>query len=229
MKDVFICSLGAYGGPEAHYGVFLDQLVAKRKYLTEQELVELIALTGILPVPAARKRLLPLAIRQGGLFGASDHAGMGFAGACRDDAAFFSSVFLSGMHIPRDVLRLIGPMAVGFIITAAFRIGRKVIKDALALSLFLFGCITTYLIREPWVYPAVLLLGGAASVIASKEKGLWNRVKGKPALGILAAFGAIAAGSLLLAGLWDNRTFVCLKAFIAMGIWSSAAVRLWCR
>lgn len=25
LKDVFICSLGAYGGPEAHYGVFTDQ------------------------------------------------------------------------------------------------------------------------------------------------------------------------------------------------------------
>ena len=30
LKDVFICSLGAYGGPEAHYGVFTDQLVVKK-------------------------------------------------------------------------------------------------------------------------------------------------------------------------------------------------------
>lgn len=22
LKDVFLCSLGSYGGPEAHYGVF---------------------------------------------------------------------------------------------------------------------------------------------------------------------------------------------------------------
>lgn len=29
LKDVFTCSLGAYGGPEAHYGVFTDQLVEK--------------------------------------------------------------------------------------------------------------------------------------------------------------------------------------------------------
>ena len=31
LKDVGICSLGAYGGPEAHYGVFTDQLVVKKK------------------------------------------------------------------------------------------------------------------------------------------------------------------------------------------------------
>ena len=41
LKDVFICSLGAYGGPEAHYGVFTDQMVIKKKYLTEEELVVL--------------------------------------------------------------------------------------------------------------------------------------------------------------------------------------------
>ena len=43
LKDVFICSLGAYGGPETHYGIFTDQMVIKKKYLTEEELVELIA------------------------------------------------------------------------------------------------------------------------------------------------------------------------------------------
>ena len=30
LKDVLISSLGAYGGPEAHFGVFTDQLVVKK-------------------------------------------------------------------------------------------------------------------------------------------------------------------------------------------------------
>jgi len=30
LRDVFICSLGAYGGPEAHMGVFVDQMVTSR-------------------------------------------------------------------------------------------------------------------------------------------------------------------------------------------------------
>ena len=30
LKDVFICSLGSYGGPEAHISVFLDQMVSKK-------------------------------------------------------------------------------------------------------------------------------------------------------------------------------------------------------
>jgi len=49
LKDVLICSLGAYGGPEAHIGVFQDQLVSKKNYLDEEELIELVALCSILP------------------------------------------------------------------------------------------------------------------------------------------------------------------------------------
>ena len=48
LKDVFLCSLGSYGGPEAHYGVFSSILVQKRKYLTEEELTEMIGLTEVL-------------------------------------------------------------------------------------------------------------------------------------------------------------------------------------
>lgn len=36
LKDVFICSLGAYGGPEAHIGVLLDQLVTKNTILMKK-------------------------------------------------------------------------------------------------------------------------------------------------------------------------------------------------
>ena len=66
LKDVFICSLGAYGGPEAHYGVFTDQLVVKKHYLTEEELVELIALCSILPGPTSTQTIVAIGHRVGG-------------------------------------------------------------------------------------------------------------------------------------------------------------------
>lgn len=49
LKDVLICSLGAFGGPEAHYGVFTDQMVTKKAYLTEEDIVELMALCAFSP------------------------------------------------------------------------------------------------------------------------------------------------------------------------------------
>ena len=66
LKDILICSLGAYGGPEAHYGVFTEQLVIKKQYLTEEELVELIALTGILPGPSSTQTIVAIGYKVGG-------------------------------------------------------------------------------------------------------------------------------------------------------------------
>ncbi|HQJ60345.1 MAG TPA: chromate transporter, partial [bacterium] len=66
LKDVFICSLGAYGGPEAHFSVFLDQMVVKKKYLTEEELVELVALCSILPGPTSTQALVSIGYKNGG-------------------------------------------------------------------------------------------------------------------------------------------------------------------
>jgi chromate transporter len=59
LKDVLICSLGAYGGPEAHLGVFLDRMVTKKRYLNEQDFVELMALCSILPGPTSTRRSFP--------------------------------------------------------------------------------------------------------------------------------------------------------------------------
>ena len=53
LKDVFLCSLVAFGGPEAHLGVFLDRLVQKKKYLTEKALLEWMALCSFLPGPTS--------------------------------------------------------------------------------------------------------------------------------------------------------------------------------
>jgi chromate transport protein ChrA len=60
LRDVFICSLGAYGGPEAHMGVFVDQMVTKKNYLTEEELVELMALCSILPGPTSTQMIVSI-------------------------------------------------------------------------------------------------------------------------------------------------------------------------
>ena len=66
LKDVLIASLGAYGGPEAHMGVLSDQLVHKKGYLTEEELVELIALCSILPGPTSTQTIVAIGYKTGG-------------------------------------------------------------------------------------------------------------------------------------------------------------------
>jgi len=66
LKDVFICALGSYGGPEAHYGIFSSILVNKKKYLTEEELTEMIGLFALVPGPASTQTITAIGYYVGG-------------------------------------------------------------------------------------------------------------------------------------------------------------------
>ena len=218
LKDVLICSLGAYGGPEAHYGVFTDQLVLKKKYLTEEELIELIALTGILPGPSSTQTIVAIGYKLGGpvlalltmlVWSVPVFVFMTVL-------SFISQIF-SALHVSNDILKFIGPMAVAFVLTAAFNIGKKVMKDAVTILLFSFGLITTYFIHEPWIYPLVLLAGGVVSIFVSKEKNIWNHVKLDPPWRYLISFFVFAVGSLAMSLIWKNQIIILFEHFYRYG------------
>ncbi|NCC80014.1 MAG: chromate efflux transporter [Clostridia bacterium] len=218
LKDVLICSLGAYGGPEAHYGVFTDQMVVKKKYITEEDLIELIALTGILPGPSSTQTLVSIGYKMGGpKLALLTMLVWALPVVVVMTILSFLSQILAGWNLSQEGFRYIGPMAVAFIVMAAYRIGRKVVKDQLTFILLLFGAVTTYFIREPWIYPLVLVLGGVVTVLASGEKDLWNRVKLNPPWKFLIAFTFFAAGSLILAWIFDNRILHIFESFYRYG------------
>ncbi len=208
LKDVLICSLGAYGGPEAHIGVFQDQMVTKKRYLEEEELIELVALCSILPGPTSTQTLVAVGYKTGGpLLALLTMLVWALPVLILMTALSFLYDFLAWQKVPLESLRYIGPMAVAFILLAAYKIGRKVITDRLTLVLTLLSALVTYFIRSPWIFPLLLLAGGAVSVAASKEKHLWERADLHPPWRFLAAFFSIALLSLL-ATLWIDDTLV---------------------
>ncbi len=218
LKDVLICSLGAYGGPEAHYGVFTDQLVLKKKYLTEEELIELIALTGILPGPSSTQTIVAIGYKLGGpVLALLTMLVWSVPVLVFMTVLSFISQIFSALHVSNDILKFIGPMAVAFVLTAAFNIGKKVMKDAVTILLFLFGLITTYFIHEPWIYPLVLLAGGVVSIFVSKEKNIWNHVKLDPPWRYLISFFVFAVGSLAMSLIWKNQIIILFEHFYRYG------------
>src|SRR5688572_16872147 len=66
LKDVFIIGLTAFGGPHAHIAVFQRVLVDKRRYLTNEELIELNAMCQMLPGPSSTQTIVAVALRRGG-------------------------------------------------------------------------------------------------------------------------------------------------------------------
>jgi chromate transporter len=218
LKDVMICALGAYGGPEAHYGVFTDQLVIKKQYLSEEELIELIALNSILPGPSSTQTIVSIGYKLGGVKLALLTM---FVWAFPAIVIMTLLSFLYRFWLSADTgfegLKWIGPMAVGFIATAAYRLGKKVVKNKLTLFLFVFGAITTYFFRQSFVFAAVLLFGGLASVLFSKEKFHVPSLKVKPKWGYLIALVSIALIGILLSYLFDFKLFIIFESFYRYG------------
>lgn len=200
LRDVFLCSLGAYGGPEAHMGVFLDQMVVRRKYLDERELVELTALCSILPGPTSTQTIVSIGYKIGGPVLAFFTMAVWALPAILVMAALsFLYRFLEAFRISKDVLRFIGPSAAGFVIAAAFRIGRKVVVDRTTAFLAVLGFSAAWFVREPWVFPAVLAAGGASMLLFRYETGMWNRQEISPPWRYLVLFAALGVGAPLLA------------------------------
>jgi len=218
LKDVLICSLGAYGGPEAHYGVFTDQLVVKKKYLAEDELVELVALNSILPGPTSTQTIVSIGYKTGGpVLAFLTMLVWALPVIVAMTVLSFLYQILNSLNISTDGLRYIGPMAVGFIILAAVRIGRKVVDDAFTAILLIAGGVITYFIRDPWIFPVVLVAGGIASIIYSGEKDLWNKVEVKPPWKYLIVFAVLAIGSLVAALIFENRLVHIFEHFYRYG------------
>ncbi|MGF0040330.1 chromate efflux transporter [Peptoniphilaceae bacterium SGI.131] len=218
LKDVFICALGAYGGPEAHYGIFFDHMVRKKGYLSEEDLTELIALTTILPGPSSSQTIAAIGYKFGGvtlailtmlvwaLPGIGLMIGLSFIGQ------------ISGLlSLSPEIFRYIGPMAVAFIMTAIYNIGRRVLISRLGLFLFLSATLISYFYKEPWISPFLLLLGGISSIAVSNKKNIYNKVRINPPWKYLFIFLILAVSLPILKSFISHIVLDIFESFYRYG------------
>ena len=199
-------------------GVFLDHMVVKRRYLQEDELIELIALCSLLPGPTSTQTIVSIGYRMGGpLLALLTMLVWALPVLVMMTILSFLYAFLASLHISADGLRFIGPMAVGFIAMAAFRIGKKVVTDRFTLMLLVSSAVTTYFFRTPWIFPLVLLAGGGISILFSREKDIWSRPTIKPPWRYLILFVSFALGSLLLAAVTGDQLIHLFESFYRYG------------
>lgn len=218
LKDVLICSLGAYGGPSAHYGVFTDQMVIKKKYLDETELVELIALNSILPGPTSTQTIVSIGYKVGGPFLAFLTMLVWSVPALiiMTILSFLYAVLVK-LNLNLEGLRFIGPMAVGFIIVAAYRINKKVLTNQMTWILMLIAAFITYFVRKPWIYPLVLISGGIMAYILSKEEKRHEKIKLNPPYIYLIIFLIFAGGSIAMKLFFNVHLINLFESFFRYG------------
>src|SRR6188472_3106241 len=67
LKSVFLHSISAFGGPQAHIGMMLKTFVHRTPYVTEQELLEYNAFCQLLPGASSTQTLTLIGYKRGGI------------------------------------------------------------------------------------------------------------------------------------------------------------------
>ncbi len=164
LKDVFLLALTTFGGPQAHIAHFQKVLVQKRKYLTEDDLMELNSLCQILPGPASTQTLTAIGFKIGGptLAYLTLLVWISPAVLLMTIAALIMSS-LQELNLSVEFTRFIQPMAVGFVSYGAYMISLKTIRTKSGIAIMILAGLLSYFIQTPFVFPVIILGAGLAT------------------------------------------------------------------
>lgn len=178
LKDVLILALTTFGGPQVHLAMLHERFVQKRRYITEDELLELNALGQVLPGPTSTQTITAVGFKIGGPNLAYLTLLIWILPAVSImTAAGIGIYYLEKHHFSLQFARFIQPMAVGFMIVAGYRIGRKVIKNKVSLALALTAALVAYVFRSPVMTPIVIVVGGVTTALTYQKQ---ERMTKKP-------------------------------------------------
>ncbi|MFA5245652.1 MAG: chromate efflux transporter [Pedobacter sp.] len=164
LYDVIGFTLTAFGGAQAHIGMMLKIFVHKRKYISEDELLELNALTQILPGPSSTQTIVGIAYKIGGLpIAITTFLIWILPSAALMCLAVLSYTLLGQKEKFDQVLKYIQPIAVGIVAFAAYSFGHKVLKSPTGIWLAVVSLFATLLLRNAYAFPILILIGGIVS------------------------------------------------------------------
>lgn len=169
LKDVLILTLSAFGGPQAHIGMLFERMVNKRKYVTNEELLELNALCQILPGPTSTQTIVALAYKIGGASWAYLTLLVWALPAVL--LMILAAVFVTNVSTASfaNIFKFIEPIAIGCMAFAAYTITTKVVTSKVAISLMVFAGVIAFFIHSPWLFPLLIIIGGITTSFKYKK------------------------------------------------------------
>ena len=199
----------SFGGPVAHLGYFQNELVQRRRWVSEATFADVVALCQFLPGPASSQVSFVLGTLRSGLLG-------GFLGwmAFTLPSALLMIGFAYGLHAINVAsagwLHGLKVAAVAVVAQAVWLMGRKLCPDVPRFALMAVCAAVLIITRMPALQPAliaagafvgVLFLGGSSSARGDQPNFATGLHLSRRLAAIsLALFGALLIGSLLWHG-----------------------------
>ena len=181
LKDIakLFLKLGiiGFGGPAAHIAMMQEEVVSKRKWLTEQHFLDLIGATNLIPVPNSTEMAIHIGHEKAGWKGLIV-AGLCFILPAVCITGFFAWLYKEYGQLPEAQPFLYGikPAIIAIILAAIFPLAKKSLKSVeLALiGLLVLSCSLLH-------FNEIYLLFGAgflALALASIRNNKWTNTNG---------------------------------------------------
>jgi chromate transporter len=179
IRDVVWFTIFSFGGAQAHIAMMLKEFVKKRNYIKENELLELNALTQVLPGPSSTQTLIGIAYKVGGVpLSIITFLIWVFPSAFAMAVIAINYDLLNQKEKFDHILLFVQPIAVGTVGYAAYSLARSVLKTKVSVWLALSSVIVTLILRNAYVFPISILVGGIiSSALDSPEEESEFRVR----------------------------------------------------
>jgi chromate transporter len=171
LKAVFLHSITAVGGPQAHIAMMMKTFVQQRPYVTEQELLEYNAFCNLLPGASSTQTLTLIGYKRGGVPLAVLTLLVWIAPASILMGGFsFLLEYIDQRSLHVDVFKFIPAMAVGFLLYASLIAFGVSIKNTITWIIMLVCGFVTYLFFHfPGVFPTLIVLSGVATNVSQRR------------------------------------------------------------
>jgi chromate transporter len=179
----------AFGGPVAHIGMMHDETVKRRTWLSDQEFLDLVGATNLIPGPNSTEMAIHIGFLRAGWLG------LIVGGVCFIMPAMVIVLLLAWVYVrfgtlPQVEWLLYGvkPVVIAIIVQALWSLGRKVVTSPVA-AVVATSVIALYFMRVNEI--ALLFVGGLVAMLIANYRRLAGRMMGV-ALVPLGAVGALS-------------------------------------
>jgi chromate transporter len=170
LKSVFLQSITAFGGPQAHIAMMMKTFVHERPYVTKEELLEYNGFCQLLPGASSTQTITLIGYKRGGVWLAVLTLIIWILPACILMGAFSFLIEYIDKRDLEHIFKFIPPMAVGFLVYAAVVSFGISIKNTITWLIMLVSAGATYILfKQPWIFPLLIVLGGVSTNLSKKR------------------------------------------------------------
>jgi chromate transporter len=187
----------AFGGPAAHIALMREEIVRRRRWVSDERFVDLLGMTNLIPGPNSTEMAIHLGYARAG-WGGLVAAGVAFILPAMLIVLALAWAYVTYGAVPQAVWLLYGikPVIIAIVVHAMWGLLRSAITTPLlaavggaAFALYLIGA-----------NELAVLFGGGLAVVLARQAGRWWRAAGGAVLmmglpGVAAAETARAAGA----------------------------------